>query len=466
MQLLKICVVAGAIMLAAFESPVYSDAPRGGPCDACDVNCDAMRTPADVDALVDVLVNGATPCSFCAGELVIDGEVNGLDIQPFVDCLLTPQPTGACCLDAATCVVTLESVCAGQWLGPDTNCQSGACGFGNLTAYRPRHGAAYFPFSKTAVPNASEVSSTLGPGIRINAPGDADSSGEDDLIEVLVQTTMPGVELALRRGDAALRVWTTANKSPGTEIVFTGDRTGALPLAGGTLTVFVEWAAAMHGEATLALEPLAAAYALDTLRFHTFHSIVAALGGEGQVPSVPVDTNSGTFVVGIALYNAGYDVIMHDEDDVNASGAGPVFNKVVDAIENRMVDEVAIFGYSHGGGSTYDLAEKLDIERAGIGVFEIIVSSYVDSVGNNSDFDISQELRRPPSTGYHANHYQNGSFADFLLDGGPVPNSNPPPMGLNVETTPWGAGSDHFAVDDFFEVRNYIETNFVSRLTR
>lgn len=465
MHTLRCLVIAGAAFFTVAVS-ASAAAPRGGPCDACDVNCDAMRTIADVDALVDVLVNGATPCSSCAGELFIDGEVNGLDIPPFVECLLTPQPTGACCLDSATCVETFESVCAGLWLGSDTTCQPGVCAFGNLTAYRPRHGAGYFPFTKSAVADVSEESGTLGPGIRINAPGDADTSGEDDLIEVLVQTTMPGVDVALRRGDAALRVWTTANKSPGTEIVFAGDRTGPLPLVGGSLTVYVEWAAAMHGEATLALEPLAAAYALDTLRFHTFHSIVAALGGEGQVPSVPVDTNHGTFVVGIALYNAGYDVIMHDEDDVNASGAGPVFNKVVDAIQNRQVDGVAIFGYSHGGGSTYDLAEKMDIERAGIGVFEIVVSSYVDSVGNNSDFDVAQELRRPPSTGYHANHYQVGGFGDFFLDGGPVPNSNPPPTGLNVETTPWGAGSDHFAVDDFLEVRQYIQTNFVSRLAR
>lgn len=455
-----------ALVCLAEPARAAEPAPRGAPCDACDADCDTLRTPADVAAFVDLLINESSPCSPCAGDALADSELNGLDIQPFVDCLLTPQPTGACCVDGNTCMITTEQACTGLWLGQDTTCQQSPCAFGNLTAYRPRHGAAYFPFTKTAVADADEESPTFGPGIRINSPGDADTSGEDDLIEVLVVSAAPSIPVVLHRSDAALRVWTTSNKSPGTEILFTADRTAALPLSGISLTVFVEWAAPMHGEATLALEPLTAAYALDTLRFHTFHSIVAALGGEGQVPSVPVDTNSGTFVVGIALYNAGYDVIMHDEDDVNASGAGPVFNKIVDAITHRGVDEVAIFGYSHGGGSTYDLAEKLDIDRAGIGVFEIVVSSYVDAVGNNSDFDISQELRRPPSTGYHANHYQIGGVSDFLLDGGPVPNSNPPPTGLNVETTPWGAGATHFLVDDYIEVRDYIETNFISRLTR
>ena len=45
---------------------------------------------------------------------------------------------------------------------------------------------------------------------------------------------------------------------------------------------------------------------------------------------------------------------------------------------------------------------------------------------NNSDFDTGQELRRPPSTAYHLNHYQHGQlFPDLFLDGGPVPDSCP-----------------------------------------
>lgn len=46
-----------------------------------------------------------------------------------------------------------------------------------------------------------------------------------------------------------------------------------------------------------------------------------------------------------------------------------------------------------------------------------------------------------------------------------MPNSDPPPSGLNVETTPWGAGATHFLVDDYVEVRNFIENNLVIRLT-
>jgi len=334
-----------------------------------------------------------------------------------------------------------------------------------LTAYRPQHGAGYLPFTRTAVSEADEESDTRGPGIRINAPADVDPAGEDDLIEVVVETTRPGVVLALRRSAAALRVWMTRDKQAGSEIAFVGDRTGPLAIGGATLTVWVEWAAASHGLAELHLEPASGAYSLDVVKFHTFRSVVMALGGEGQVPTVPVDANHGTFVVGIAFYGQGYDVHLYDEDNVTANGSGATLNEVVTAVRDRGVDEVAIFGYSHGGGSTHDLAERLDNDRAGIGVFEIVVTSYVDGVGNASDFDTSQEVRRPPSTGYHANQYQVGTFSDFFLDGGPVPGSDPPPTGLNVEMV-LGTGVTHFTVDDDEDlVRMHIETNLATRVT-
>jgi hypothetical protein len=94
-----------------------------------------------------------------------------------------------------------------------------------------------------------------------------------------------------------------------------------------------------------------------------------------------------------------------------------------------------------------------------------MATSYVDSVQNDSDFDVDQELRRPPSTAWHGNHYQVGTLADFFLDGGPVPNSDPAPTGLNVETTPWGSGATHFLVDDYVQVRTFIETNMAARVT-
>lgn len=442
--------------------------PRGGPCDACDANCDALHDLADVALFIDALLTDEPACSPCAADLDESGAVDGKDLQPFVDCLLAPPAAGACCLDGTTCVIATELDCGGLWFGPDSQCSSNVCDIADLKAYRPQYGAGYFPQVKTAVPDALEADALLGPGIRINAPGDFDPAGEDDLIEVQLDTTVPGAALVLRRSHPALHIWTTRTKQAGTEIVFNGDRTGALPLAPGQslLTLWVEWGEAAHGEADLHVEPFAVAVSLDVLRIHTFRSIVLALGGEDQSPTTPVDANHGTFVVAHALYQQGYDVHIYDEDNVGADGGGAALVEAVEAVSQRLADQIAIFGYSHGGGSTHDLAERLDNDRAGIGIFEILVTSYVDAVENDSDFDISQELRRPPSTAYHANHYQVGSLGDFFLDGGPVPDSDPTPTGLNVETTAWGAGATHFQVDDFVQVRTFIQTNLQSRMSR
>lgn len=436
------------------------------PCHPCDTNCDSQINDLDVAPFVNTLLSDTPGCSPCAGDIDGDGQTDGRDIQPFVLCLLSPPIFGACCDGVSPCYQSSEADCPGIWHGAESTCTPDPCFTGNLTAYRPQHGSGYFPFPKTAVTESDEESPTWGPGIRINGPGDTDPSGEDDLIEVTVEVSQPGAQVALRRSNGNLQAWTTRTKVTGTELLFWGDKTSALPFgpSGTVLTVWVEWAMPAHGAADLRLQPLATGTPLDTVHFHTFSSIIMALGGENQVPSVPVDPNNGTFVAANDLYAQGYDVHVHDEDEVAADGSGAVYDEVVNAIQHRLVSEVGMFGYSHGGGSTHDLADRLDVNRAGIGVFEIPFTSYVDGVKNSSDFDVGQELRRPPSSGYHTNQYQHGTLGDFFLDGGPVPDSNPPPTGLDVETTPWGAGATHFTIDDLVQVRDLVEAALLSNL--
>ncbi len=90
----------------------------------------------------------------------------------------------------------------------------------------------------------------------------------------------------------------------------------------------------------------------------------------------------------------------------------------------------------------------------------------MDGVENDSDIDTQQELRKPPTSGYHANHYQVGTLADFFLDGGPVGASFPAPTGLNVETVFWGVGATHFLVDDYSQVRDFVLANLEPRVDR
>lgn len=420
----------------------------------------------------------AADCSFQCADLDENGVIEAADYELFANCLgQDPQAQASCeCADFdGDNAIDLRDFAVFLLLFENVSDESppactGALGStANLTAYRPQHGSGYFPFARTPVPDGSETDALLGPGIRVNAPGDNDPQGEDDLIELVLSVSPPGAQLSLRRGNNALRVWTSRTKTPGTEITFSDDKTGALPIgpSDSTLTLWAEWGAASHGQSGLTVEPLSSSVVKDEVVFHTFESIVIALGGEGQETSVPVDTNHGTFVVGTAMYNDGFDVHMFDEDVVGPDGSGLAYDTVADAIQNRLVDEVASFGYSHGGGSTYDLTDRLDATRAGLGLFTIVYTSYVDSVGNNSDVDTAMELRRPPSTGYHLNHYQHGTlFEDFFLDGGPVPNSNPPPTGLDVETTPWGSSSTHFEVDDFIQVRSLMESSIDANVSR
>ncbi len=438
-----------------------------------DVDADALVAVPDIICILDGFAGSFEICGLSAADLSpctqdgvidLDDVLAGLDALRGLDacCGCAAADEGLPCDDGDECTVGDECV-----MGICTGGMGSGCVIGNLTVFRPQHGTGYFPFVRTAVSEDDEDDAELGAGIRLN-DADSDPFGEDDLIEVVVVIDPPGAEVALRRTAAILEVWTTRSKDAGSAVPFIGDKTSALPLgpADTQMTVWVEASGSDHGVVALGLEPAATTEALDTLTFHTFQSIVMALGGENQVPSIPLDANNGTFVNATSLYSLGYDVHQYDEDNVGGDGFGAVYNEIVTAVQDRHVVEVAVFGYSHGGGSTHDLAERLDIDRAGIGDFEITFTSYVDGVGNASDIDVSQQTARPPASGYHANHYQVGSLTDFFLDGGPVIDSNPAPTGLNVETTPWGNGSTHFEVDDYVQVRTFIEVNLLSTTLR
>lgn len=298
---------------------------------------------------------------------------------------------------------------------------------------------------------------TPGTGIRVNgddddADGTADRddgavAAENDLVEITLTadppTPPPGYEYVLTRTSGNIRVWSAQTK--GTEIIVSGNNV-VLTFAGMTRTLWVENPLGGSADLTFSARatPSGTVIASDTVHFFPFSSIVIALGGEGQVPADPPlePTNHGTFQTAIILYRMGYDVHMYDEDVVNSTGAGAAYDEVVSAIQRRAVTGVAIYGYSHGGGSTTDLAERLNNNRATIGSFSINYTAFIDGIRNNSDIDIASETQLPPSTAYHANYYER---AGGLLQGNSVPGAN---LNVNVTMTPWGSGLTHFTIDD------------------
>lgn len=343
-----------------------------------------------------------------------------------------------------------------------------------MTAYRPQTNFYGMPFQRTAVP-ASEM---ISPGIGVRVNGDDDDgngipdrehpavAGENDLIEMVLAVDPPcanGVDYVLSRTSPGLQVWADAGKQ--VSLLVGADET-LLTFADTTMTVWVESVSTGSGNLELSARATGGGLlATDLAHFYSFTSIVVALGGEGQVPADPPlePLNHGTFQIALQLYNLGYDVHMYDEDVVAPDGAGQAFDEVVGAIQEREVSSVAIFGYSHGGGSTNDLADRLDSNRAIIGTFAISYTAYTDGIDNKSNIDLASETALPPSTLFHANYYEHPGCGFFQLCGEPIAGAD---INLNVTSTPWGATLTHFQVDDAPEVTDAIKNHVLSMVPR
>ena len=235
---------------------------------------------------------------------------------------------------------------------------------GLLTVYRPQEGnGGYAPFDRTAVPRAKQNDDKEGPGIRIS-----NSAETDDLIELQITRVDASQHLALHRASGALKVWKSADKTAG-EIPFTGNKTAELvfnPTSPLALTVFVEWADPNHGTCILDAEPTTANNVLDSVKFHTFKSIIIAIGGLGQ--SAPA-SGSGTGKTATKLYKLGYDAQWFPERKKGAAQ-----KEGERAITKRGVQAIAMLGYSFGGGKIRDIAADSGIVRG-----KLIWTGYVDA---------------------------------------------------------------------------------------
>ena len=345
-----------------------------------------------------------------------------------------------------------------------------------LTAYRPQHSSGYFPFARTAVPDVFEEDRALGPGIRVNGASEADPEGEDDLIELVVRRLSADTIYLLERSDPSLSVWTTRDKRAQSEVSFANARSTHLAFGNALqITLWVEWTGSAPAYPDLSLVALESGDIVDRIVFHAFQGLVVALGGRNQEPD-PVNMNEGTYRVATALYKLGWDVLMRDEDDVGPDGSGPAYEEIVNAIRNRSVRELAVFGYSHGAGSTFDLCERLDINRHDIGAFSLSFTAYVDGIRNNTNWSLLAERRPPPASEFHANLYQQGGILPRdIPQGRAMVSPQPPPSGLDVETVVWGLNIEsvdwgeyatHYNIDDLAPVRDLILAELTAQVGR
>lgn len=328
----------------------------------------------------------------------------------------------------------------------------------DLIAYRPV--TDYFDYASYAVLNSQEESFTLGAGIRINGDDDngngvadyADSgpTGADDNDLVRVDLAASGTSTTLTLTFTSnLKVWSTAAKDQ--EIL-----SGASVWAA---SVWVEFVSTSHttGSASAVLTLTvsdATSSATDKVVFHSFKSVVIAIGGYSQDPASVGDPTLGVFTIATKLYQQGYDVHMYAHDQVSSSGAGAAYNEVVAAVTWRNVDYVAIYGFSWGGGATYELAKGLQANASIQGQYTLPYTAYIDAITHNS---IGSERRLPAASQYHDNIYQR---RDWLLRGNSVSGAN----NLNVTNTSWGKKLLHTTIDDNATVQGIIVTNLTSRV--
>lgn len=331
----------------------------------------------------------------------------------------------------------------------------------DLVAWRPVN--QYIDYSAFTVPEAVETDPRLGPGIRINGDDDnrngkADyldktrlTAADNDLVRLEARGT--GTSLVVS-WTGPLVLWTSATKSAAVQ-------QGQTVSSGQTL--WAEYVSSTHttGSATsvqlTATDATAAgtSTATDTVVFHSFQSIVVAIGGNTQDPARVGDSTLGTFTMGRTLYQQGYDVHLFAHGAVQSTGRGAVYDEIVSAVTKRNVDYVGIFGYSWGGGATRDLANALkgttSLAAAG---YRLQYTAYVDGIRHNS---ISAETRLPPGTAYHDNFYQR---KDTLLKGNSVAGAT----NINVTQTTWGRQLVHTTIDDNATLQQALIGKLMSRM--
>ena len=323
-----------------------------------------------------------------------------------------------------------------------------------LTAYRPMHPpGGYAPFQKTAVAEADEVDTKLGPGIRINGDDD-DGNGtdrnqsstnlqENDLIEVLIESIPGQNNLVLEVTHSGLFVWENWSKG-GAPIATSSGPSAPLTFdSNGQKTVYVEWTDAAHGTGDVKLVNNSTSQVIDTLTFHTFKSIVVGFSGETFGSGFGINLpylEQPVYNIAVDFYNLGYDSYYYDvwgHTVTTATGfSGPAYNEVYNAVWNRGVENVSIYGWSHGGGATALLANRLELDKQQNilpNTFEISATAYIDAVrydGLQTLNPFAEDRRPLQDLGIvkpHANWYQTTSGippAQVPFHGASVPGSN------------------------------------------
>jgi len=326
-----------------------------------------------------------------------------------------------------------------------------------IKAYRPemvQHSVDLRPAdqSKLVIPDAE----TVNPGVRIRVnkddddydspyKSDADEDsvlGENDLIKVEFSCPslagMADIKVFLKRSDSKLRVWEAKEK--GAAILKSEDEKELTLDAQGSKTIWVE--AIDQGEGELEWLIKSGNSVVGTagkLKFVTYKKIIVGLSGETFYSGGA--NENGMFDVCQKLYLEGYNVAYYDVNGINATSGDPAYREAGFQIWQGFVQNVGVFGHSHGGGATHDISKSLNDTRHSLGVFSVNFTGYVDAIQHDSGtFDPFAETRYPPGSICHWNYYQR----HLPLRGDVVAGAF---VNFDVNAATWGVSLTHTSID-------------------
>jgi hypothetical protein len=319
-------------------------------------------------------------------------------------------------------------------------------------------------------------------GIRLN--GDTDNGGividrafnnvipnENDLIRTDITispqltSTDSSLKYVLKKSSTKVTFWGASTKG---STPYSIPDAGKSIISGGTL--WVEWRANAHATADLSIEAIETktgnTVIKDEITYSTFTSVTNAFVGEHQTAgNRTVSPGVNDWVAG--ELSEGYDVHVWDDghdwfsrDEADEWGRGPAYDELVNAVNYRGVNKLALIGYSHGGGTVYNVSWRINKNyedskgKTFLNTRQLVFTSYIDAVSNSNYFNPSEENRKPPGSLFHLNQYQENEFFTGGLSS------------ADEEVDRSTLGVDHGTIDDNSTVQGLLKTRFEQKVTR
>lgn len=286
-------------------------------------------------------------------------------------------------------------------------------------------------------------------------------------------------------------LWYTPGKDPGTLAIASGSFETQVAFIGGKVTMYAEWAdpCACDGQTFLEFmlrkntQPRDTVGKDDKVRLFPFRSIVVVMGGFEQDPKemyVKSNDNGVYSQLGQTLYQMmAYDVRLYHEKKVESGGPNNAKADIMRAVSEQFVKEIAIVGFSWGGGSTFVLANSLKGEAIMSEPFNAKISftGYIDAIVDSTTLELADsETKWPPGSKYHVNYFQQNTFRSLGVIGAAT---DPDPVtGLqaeNINVTSWlhynprtrkNETMVHTSIDDDEEVLKGMREKLTSKLPK